>query len=310
MKLAIASDCHIEFGNIELKNTENAEVLVLAGDICVAHDLDLNNSEFSSNKSKRIQEFFVKVCREFSHVVYVVGNHEHYHGDFKYTVQHLKECLGYLKNLHILDTETFKYKDVTFIGGTLWTDMNKEDQLTVFTVRQRMSDYQVTVNSDRMTQRKVPLYKENPLFTPDGRNGGRYEVDENGYCTKIGEKIKEEPSRLDPLDTVDYHRNMVEFINIVTSQKHSEKFVVVGHHAPSEMSVHPRFKHFDLMNGAYRSDLSEFILDRPQVKLWIHGHMHDQSDYMIGSTRVVCNPRGYIGHEKCADDFKLKYLEV
>lgn len=31
--------------------------------------------------------------------------------------------------------------------------------------------------------------------------------------------------------------------------------------------------------------------------LWVHGHTHDSFDYMIGSTRVLCNPRGYIPEE-------------
>ena len=64
------------------------------------------------------------------------------------------------------------------------------------------------------------------------------------------------------------------------------------------------------MNGAYSSDLSEFILDRPQIKLWTHGHTHDPYDYMIGSTRIVCNPRGYIHYEEIADNFEFKLLEV
>jgi hypothetical protein len=35
------------------------------------------------------------------------------------------------------------------------------------------------------------------------------------------------------------------------------------------------------MNGAYCSDLSNFILDHPQIKYWIHGHLNDAEDYMI-----------------------------
>jgi hypothetical protein len=31
---------------------------------------------------------------------------------------------------------------------------------------------------------------------------------------------------------------------------------------------------------------------------------------MIGSTRIVCNPRGYDGYEERADYFKLKVVEV
>ena len=27
--------------------------------------------------------------------------------------------------------------------------------------------------------------------------------------------------------------------------------------------------------------------------LVLHGHLHRQSDYRLGDTRVVCNPRGY-----------------
>ena len=64
------------------------------------------------------------------------------------------------------------------------------------------------------------------------------------------------------------------------------------------------------MNGGYHSDLSEFILDNPQIKLWTHGHTHEDFDYMIGSTRVVCNPRGYINYESRANNWKLKVMEV
>ena len=39
MKVALASDIHLEFQDIILKNTENAEVLILSGDILVAEDL-------------------------------------------------------------------------------------------------------------------------------------------------------------------------------------------------------------------------------------------------------------------------------
>jgi len=51
-------------------------------------------------------------------------------------------------------------------------------------------------------------------------------------------------------------------------------------------------------------------LNHPQIKLWTHGHTHEEFDYMVGTTRVVCNPRGYINYENRADDFKLKYVEI
>jgi len=49
---------------------------------------------------------------------------------------------------------------------------------------------------------------------------------------------------------------------------------------------------------------------RPQIKLWVHGHTHDPYDYVIGETRVVCNPRGYIGYEAQAVDYELMYVDV
>ena len=47
------------------------------------------------------------------------------------------------------------------------------------------------------------------------------------------------------------------------------------------------------MNGGYASELSDYILDHPQIKVWCHGHIHYAFDYMIGDTRIVCNPYGY-----------------
>jgi hypothetical protein len=86
--------------------------------------------------------------------------------------------------------------------------------------------------------------------------------------------------------------------------------VVVGHHAPSKSSEHPRYAHDQLMNGAYNSRLDQFIMDRPGIKLWTHGHTHEDFDYMIKGCRVVCNPRGYINYEDRADRFQLKFVEV
>ena len=39
MKIALCSDLHLEFQDIDLKNTEDAEVLILSGDIMIAEDL-------------------------------------------------------------------------------------------------------------------------------------------------------------------------------------------------------------------------------------------------------------------------------
>jgi hypothetical protein len=123
-------------------------------------------------------------------------------------------------------------------------------------------------------------------------------------------KFHTRPAKFSPEDSVEEHRKMLDFIKSVVAEKHDQKFVVVGHHTPSFQSMADKYRGDDLMNGGYHSDLSEFILDRPQIKLWTHGHTHELFDYMIGETRVVCNPRGYSGYEEVADNFKLKVVEV
>jgi len=245
-------------------------------------------------------------------VIYIMGNHEHYHGDFATSGNKLKSLFesNMLGNVYLLDKETKKIDDVTFVGGTLWTDMNKEDSLTMFHVSRRMNDFQCIKNSDRMVTRTVPIYEQNPDYTPDGKNGGKYLQNEAGFYIKIGDKKKQEPSTFCPEDAVVDHRKMLGYIQTVIEGKFDQKFVVVGHHAPSKGSEHPRYKHDTLMNGAYNSQLDEYIMDHPQIKLWTHGHTHEDFDYMIGTTRVICNPRGYDGYESRADKFQLKYVEV
>ena len=70
--------------------------------------------------------------------------------------------------------------------------------------------------------------------------------------------------------------------------------VVVTHHAPSYLSIGEHF-YKDQLRGAYASDLTDLIFDNEPV-VWFHGHVHDNSDYTVGPTRVLCNPRGYVGH--------------
>jgi len=318
MKIALASDIHLEFGDILLKNDQQADVLILSGDICVAADLleqtspdfKYGHAALGTNKSRRIHDFFSNCCAMFPHVIYVMGNHEHYHYDFKYTIDHLKKMLSYLPNLHILDKEVFELNDVTFIGGTLWTDMNKEDPMTLFHVRSAMNDFNCVKNSNRMVSRQVPIYEENLLYTEDGKNGGRYIKDEKGNMFPIGYKHKDEPSKFCPEDSVEDHKKMLDFIRHVVEGNHDRKYVVVGHHTPSPFSIHKMYANDRTMNGAYTSDLIDFIMDRPQIKLWTHGHTHHPFDYMIKGTRVICNPRGYDGYEARADQFELQYVVV
>jgi Icc-related predicted phosphoesterase len=291
MKIALASDIHLEFGDLLLKNEENADVLVLSGDICTAN-------QFKNKPKERmvVKDFFKRCSFQFPHVVYIMGNHEHYNFDIANTYDRLKAELADLPNIHILEKETLEHDGVTFVAGTLWTDMNKGDPLTLWHCNKGMSDFQVIKNSNRMVQHKRNVYHES-------------ERNKDGTLVVKTVDHYQSPSKWSPEDSVEDHKKMMDYIKIATENK-TKQYVVVTHHAPSPISIAECYRFDTLMNGAFASDLSEFILDRPQIKLWTHGHMHNVSDYMIGDTRVVCNPRGYIGHEQRAKEFKLRYLEI
>jgi Icc-related predicted phosphoesterase len=98
-------------------------------------------------------------------------------------------------------------------------------------------------------------------------------------------------------ESVRTHRNhLKEIIKSIKCYGYEDySTVVVSHHAPSYLSSSSEYKG-DLLNAAFLSDLSEEILTyRPS--LWIHGHLHTSSDYILGGTRIICNPLGYQGRQ-------------
>ena len=286
MKISLCSDVHLEFGDLDFENDQGAEVLILSGDICVAADVDVydprqSKQGFARYKSDRIHEFFARCCNRFPHVIYIVGNHEYYHSDFATSFAHLKDVLGYLPRLHVLEKESITIGDITFLCGTLWTDMNREDPDTLYRIRRHMNDFRII---------------------KDSRNPVHYKDPEGVFHTREG--------RFSPETSVEEHRAMLKFVEESIAANPTAKYVVVGHHSPSRSSTHPQYADQTMVNGAYSSNLDEFIMDRPQIKLWTHGHTHHEFDYMIGSCRVMCNPRGYDGYEQQAEQWQLKTVDI
>ena len=276
MKISVCSDLHLEVKELVLENVDSATVLVLAGDICVANSLgDCNNFEdnWFNNKSQTYHRFFQDCAKKWPHIIYIMGNHEHYHGDYADTLNHLRTQLSYIPNLRILEEDSVRIEDVTFLCGTLWTDMNSGSQKSMRLVQGIMNDFRCVNNSLKPHHVGRP-----PKFTPQ--------------------------------DAYEVHKDTLEYIRLMTYDRDTSKFVVVGHHAPSRRSTHARYAHEQDMNGAFSSDLDYFIEDHPQIKLWIHGHTHDPWDYQVGETRVICNPRGYAGHEPTSYGYIPKTVEV
>lgn len=80
-----------------------------------------------------------------------------------------------------------------------------------------------------------------------------------------------------------------------------KELIVISHHLPSVHSIHPLFK------GAYNNhffcdDMTDEIIRR-EFKMFIFGHTHFPFDYMLGKTRMYCNPKAYPREEENNPNF-------
>ena len=268
MKINVISDLHLDFSDLTLPG---GDVLILSGDICEARHLkkDMYNKDMvlleHERKDQRPDRYYRFFEEECSKYREVIMvMGNHEHYGFNYQKTYPHIAANLPDNIVLLENQTHTIDDVVFVGATLWTDMNNNDPLTMYHMSRSMNDY-----------KQVTMFNE----------------------------VKNVYHRLTPEKTVEDHHKSKQFIKETVENKFDQKFVVVTHHAPSKASIKPWYADDTLMNGAYSSDLSKFILENPQIKLWTHGHTHDTFDYMIGSTRVVCNPRGYKGYEERAEQF-------
>lgn len=95
------------------------------------------------------------------------------------------------------------------------------------------------------------------------------------------------------------HDEAVSWLRSALERTHDGPTIVVTHHSPSARSVHPRYEG-SVVNACFASNLEELMINYAPT-LWMHGHMHNKSDYTVEQTRVIANPRGYWGLEPGAD---------
>lgn len=268
MKVSVVSDLHIEFGDVTLPG---GEILILAGDACELRSFQNDLNPQLNRKNRNVARFFKEECSKYDRVLYVMGNHEHYHSQYNTTAIKMAELVP--SNVTILEKSFVEIGDYIFMGGTMWTDMCKGNPVVRAVVENGMNDF-----------RCIKFHDTN---------------------TGVYRKFRSQ-------DAMNEFALTTEFFKNTLNANPDRKFVVISHHAPSDMSIDERYKYSGDLNYGYHSSLEYFILDNPQIKLWVHGHMHNHSDYMIGTARVVCNPRGYVGYEiteSFISDFTIELVD-
>jgi Icc-related predicted phosphoesterase len=198
-------------------------------------------------------------------VVTVLGNHEFFGYDIP-GARRMAASMAADLGIHLLDDSSADIDGVRFAGGTLWTDFRlfeDTDENTTFTQRACMAEAK-------------------------SKFGDFDEI----WATEASDR---QMARLfNPRDALGLHQGTVSYLDRLLHDSDSTPTVIVTHHAPSSRSIHSKFIEMPT-SAAFASSMDSFI-SAFQPDLWIHGHVHDSFDYRIGSTRIVCNPRGYEAH--------------
>lgn len=222
------------------------------------HDLGIILAGDIHTKTNAVP-FLEELSRRFKYVIYVLGNHEHYGESVLRTQDKIKERVDNLQlhNVYVLDNECVVLDGVAFVGSTLWTSIDNGNPIAMFTLQNNMHDFK---------------------YIKYGLPGRTYR-------------------KFRPTDAVIQHRYSVQYVfnTIKDFVSSGVKVVVITHHAPSHKSL-PGGQLGSEWDPGYYSPLDDEILcGGPDI--WIHGHIHESKDYMIGNTRVLSNPRGYVGDE-------------
>jgi Icc-related predicted phosphoesterase len=250
------------------KEVDHLTALVIAGDIWHARKF-LNYAN---------QSWLAKRAQRYRYVVFVLGNHDYWGGALNNEPDKVRkeiEAQG-LKNVIFLERDEVIVEGVKFVGGTLWTDMNKQDP---------------------MTRHLGPT-----VMGPDFNK-----IKKERFYAGADSKATGEYARVHADDFLKVHLDTRAFI--FQKAKKTEgirKLVVVTHMAPCFKSIDPYFVDDYIANGYYVTELGNRIA-KTDIDFWFHGHMHFPVDYMIGNTRIINNPRGYKGMYE-VDDFRDDFL--
>ena len=145
MKIDLISDVHLEAKPLTLPG---GDVLILSGDICESRRLVRDCSEGRTEQTDfRYGNFFKKECAKYRHVIYVLGNHEHYGTRFDKTHAEIASCIP--ENVKLLNRQSIEIDGIVFIGATMWTNYHKGNPMAMAEAQRCMNDYKAIKYHDR-----------------------------------------------------------------------------------------------------------------------------------------------------------------
>lgn len=193
-------------------------------------------------------------------IVLVAGNHEFYGRYWNRNLRKIREK-SEAQGIHFLENDTVELSGVRFLGCTLWTDY------ALYGEERRRE-------SMRHALRLMTDFQRIKLDRKPGENQEWREF---------------RLPKLIPQLTLRRHVQSADWLDGQLAGGDPDRTVVVTHHPPLGQSIPEQFAG-GILSPAYASNLTRLV---GRSRLWIHGHVHDSTDYMFGMTQVICNPRGY-----------------
>lgn len=141
-KFYLASDLHLEFGDLRIENKDDVDCLILAGDVVEIARLKKDGS----SKKPYIVDFFRQINTDFKKVIWVPGNHEYYGCYFmKKTEDEARSWLmkNQFDNIQFVNKETVMVGEIPVHCATLWTDLDRGNDLVAYQVQNGLNDYRL-----------------------------------------------------------------------------------------------------------------------------------------------------------------------
>ena len=189
----------------------------------------------------------------------------------------------------ILSNSEMDYKGLKILGTTLYTDFalygeeHKEECMAY--AQKYMNDFKyITVLGHRE-------YKQNKDGTWD---------------RTLRSKEKSTVRMFTPQDHAYYFSFSLAYLKQKVTEYKDKPIIIATHFAPTPYAISPKYAG-NMLNPAFASNLNKFIIEHPNIRLWTFGHVHSSHDFILGETRMVCEPFGYGNENKQECKLPFKY---